>query len=105
MTVASARGAVEKFAGHPEVFARLYRRLSDVPLLPLRELPRTVVSSDLKQAFMDAGLADSDFRLVSLAQLIAFALRCASHYWCGSAVKWLLDGFAIEENMREAGYD
>jgi hypothetical protein len=105
MAVSSCKEVVEKFAGHPEGFSGLFRRLSYVTLLPLLELPHTVVSADLKQAFLDTGLAESNFQQVSLAQLVAFALRSPSHYWSGLAVQWLLDGFPIEESIWEAGDD
>jgi transposase len=74
-----------------------------VPFLPLLELPHTKVSQDLRRAFSDCGLTDSDFQTVSLSELVAFALRSSSDHWAGLAVRWLSDGFPLDEAIARAG--
>jgi hypothetical protein len=90
-------------AKHPDGFAALFGRMSYVPLLPLLELPHRDVAQCLRQAFLDFGLRDADFGSISLRDLVVFALRSESDYWAGLAVRWLADGFPIDEAIVRAG--
>ena len=103
MPVQSSSEVVERIARHPEGFSGLFRRMHYVPFLPLLELPHTKVSQDLRRAFSACGLTDSDFQTVSLSELVAFALRSSSDYWAGLAVRWLSDGFPLDEAIARAG--
>jgi hypothetical protein len=94
---------VRGLAQHPEGFAGLFRRMSYVPLLPLLELPRLEVADGLREAFRDSGLSDAEFERVSLRDLVVFALRSESDYWAGLSVRWLADGFPIDEAVVRAG--
>jgi hypothetical protein len=94
---------VEKMALNAEGFAGLFRRLQYLPLLPLLELPQKTVVQELERAFIDCGVAESDFREVSLSALVAFALRHGSEYWTGLAVHWLTEGFPVDAAIAKAG--
>ena len=94
---------VERIARHPEGFAGVFGRMQYVPFLPLLELSHTIVRQDLKQAFVDCGLTDSDYLSVSMSELVAFALCSCSDHWAGLAVRWLADGFPIDEAIAGAG--
>jgi hypothetical protein len=69
----------------------------------LLELPHTKVRQDLRRAFSTSGLTDSDFQTVSLSALVVFALGSSSNYWAGLAVRWLSDGFPLDEAIATAG--
>jgi hypothetical protein len=73
-----------------------------VPFLPLLELPHTQVTVELRGSFLAHGLTDSDYQSVSLSELVAFALRSSSNYWLGLAVRWLEDGFPVDETIAQA---
>ena len=103
MPVHSVSELVEKLAKHPEGFRRLFRRMGYVPLLPLLELPQQVAVQSLEQSFRDFGLSDADFASVSLRDLVVWALRSESVHWTGLAVRWLADGFPIDEAIVRAG--
>ena len=103
MPVHSVNELVEKLARHPEGFAGLFRRMGYVPLLPLLELPQQVVVQTLEQSFRDFGLSSADFASVSLRDLVVCALRSESGHWTGLAVRWLADGFPIDETIVRAG--
>ena len=94
---------VRGLAQHSEGFVGLFGRMGYVPLLPLLELPRRDVADGLRQAFIDSGLSDTEFQRVSLRDLVVFALRSESDYWAGLAVRWLADGFPIDETVVRAG--
>ena len=74
-----------------------------VPFLPLLELPHIAVAQDLRRAFLAYGLTDADYQQVSLSELVAFALGSSSDYWASLAVRWLSDGFAMDEVIARAG--
>jgi hypothetical protein len=103
MPVHSVNELVEKLAKHPEGFAVLFRRMGYVPLLPLLELPQQVVVQSLEQSFRDFGLSSADFASVSLRDLTVCALRSESAHWTSLAVRWLADGFPIDETIVRAG--
>src|SRR4051794_24733723 len=94
---------VRGLAQHREGFAGLVGRMGYLPLLPLLELPHRDVADGLQQAFIDSGLSDAEFQGVSLRNLVVFALRSESDYWAGLAVRWLADGFPIDEIVLRAG--
>ena len=73
-----------------------------VPFLPLLELPHTQVTDELRSAFLANGLTDADYQSVSLSELVAFAIRSSSNYWLGLAVRWLEDGFPLDETIAQA---
>lgn len=89
-------------AQHPQGFTGLFGRMGYLPLLPLLELPHREAADDLRQAFSDSGLSDSEFERVSLRDLVVFALRSESDYWAGLAVRWLADGYPIDETVVRA---
>ena len=103
MPAHSVNEVVEELAKHPEGFSALFRRMGYLPLLPLLELPRQDVVRSLSQSFRDFGLSESDFASVSLRDLVVFALRSESSYWPALAVRWLADGFPIDEAIVQAG--
>jgi len=94
---------VRRLAQHPEGFSGLFHRMGYLPFLPRLELPRREVAVGLRQAFSDSGLSDAEFQRVSLRDLVVFALRSESDYWAGLAVRWLDDGFPIDETVMRAG--
>lgn len=94
---------VRGLAQHREGFAGLFGRMGYLPLLPLLELPRREVADGLRKAFRDFGLTDAEFERVSLRDLVIFALRSESEYWAGLAVRWLDDGFPMDETVARAG--
>lgn len=103
MTLHSVNELVEKLAEHPEGFPALFRRMGYVPLLPLLELPQQVVVQSLEQSFHDFDLSSADFAGVSLRDLVVCALRSESGHWTCLAVRWLADGFPIDETIKRAG--
>lgn len=90
-------------AKRPDDFAALFSRMGYLPLLPLLELSHREVEQVLRQSFHDLGLSDADFERISLRDLVVFALRSESDYWTGLAVRWLADGFQIDEAVVRAG--
>src|SRR5688572_12941196 len=94
---------IRGLAQHPEGFAGSCDRTGYVALLPLLELRRGEVADGLRQAFSDSGLSAADFERVSLRDLVVFALRSESDYWAGLAVRWISDGFPIDETIVRAG--
>ncbi len=103
MPTHSVGEVVQKLAKHPEGFTALFRRMGYVPLLPLLELSYRDVAQSLRQSFREAELSDADFERISLRDLLVFALRSESAYWAGLAVRWLTDGFPIDEAIAHAG--
>jgi hypothetical protein len=103
MPTGSLTEFVRKLAQHPEGFTALFRRMGYVSLLPLLELPQREVVAGLQQTFRDSGLSDADFESVSLRDLVVCALRSESVHWSGLAIRWLADGFPIDDNIVRAG--
>jgi hypothetical protein len=103
MPTRSLPEVVRGLARHREGFTGLIGRMGYVPLLPLLELPHRDVADGLRQAFVDSGLSDAEFQRVSLRDLVVFALRSESDYWADLAVRWLADGFPIDETIVRAG--
>jgi hypothetical protein len=103
MPIHSVSEVMQKLAKHPEGFTDLFRRMGYVPLLPLLELSHRDVAQSLRQSFREAGLREADFERISLRDLLVFALRSESNYWVGLAVRWLADGFPIDEAIVRAG--
>jgi hypothetical protein len=103
MPTGSLTEFVRKLAQHPEGFTSVFRRMGYVSLLPLLELPQREVADGLQQTFRDSGLSDADFESVSLRDLVVCALRSESVHWSGLAVRWLADGFPIDETVVRAG--
>jgi hypothetical protein len=103
MSTRSLIELVRGFARHPEGFAGIFRRMGYVPLLPLLEFPHREVQDGLEQAFHDSGLSHEDFQSLSLRDLVALALSSDSTYWAGLAVRWLADGFPIDDVVIRAG--
>lgn len=103
MPVQTASEVVERLAKHPEGFTGLFGRMGYVPLLPLLELPYPTAAQDLRSAFEACGLSDSDYQRVSLSELLACALSSWSVHWTALAVRWLLDGFPLDETIARAG--
>jgi hypothetical protein len=102
MPTRSLTEVVRGLAQHREGFAG-FARIGYVPLLPLLELPQREVADGLRQAFVDSGLSAAEFQRVSLRDLVVFALQSESDYWAGLAVRWLADGFPIDETIVRAG--
>jgi hypothetical protein len=96
---------VELIADHSDGFASVFRRMRYVPFLQLLELSHDVVTKDLRREFLDCGLTESDFRSVSLSELIVFALRSPSRHWASLAIQWLAEGFPIDAAIAQAGDD
>jgi hypothetical protein len=103
MPTGSLTEFVRKLAQHPEGFTNLFRRMGYVSLLPLLELPRSEVADGLQQTFRDCGLSATNFESVSLRDLVVCALRSESVHWSSLAVRWLADGFPIDEIIVHAG--
>ncbi len=103
MPTRSLNEVVRGLAQHGEGFTGLFGRMCYVPLFPLLEVPHREVADGLRQAFTDSDLSDADFERVSLRDLVVFALRSESDYWAGLAVRWLADGFPIDETVVRAG--
>jgi len=103
MPLYSVNELVEKLAKHPEGFSGLFRRMGYVPLLPLLELPQQTVVQSFEQSLRDYGLSSADIACVSLSDLVVCALRSESVHWTSLAVRWLADGFPIDQTIVRAG--
>jgi len=93
--------AVE-LSAHSEGFDGLVRRMGYMALLPLLEFPYGEVSERLVTALTNAGVPESQAQMVSLRELVEFALQRGSSYWAGLAVGWLGDGFGLDRELAEA---
>jgi len=103
MPAHSISQVVENLAKHPDGFSAVLQRKGYWPLFPLLELPHREVAEGLRQTFCDFGLSEADFQNVSLRDLVVCALRSESDYWFGLAIRWLADGFPIDETVARVG--
>jgi hypothetical protein len=103
MPARSVSEVVEKLAKHPEGFSALFRRMGYLPLLPLLELRQQDVIQGLGRSFRDFGVNEAEFAGVSLRDLVVFALKSESSHWIGLGVRWVADGFPIDEAIVHAG--
>jgi len=76
-------------------------RFSYVWLLPLLEKSYGTVKQNLSVAVSTLGIKSSIPEEISLSQLLVTALESDSEYWSQLAIKWLDDGFPVDQKLSE----